>query len=68
MLQWAFLVAQMVSNLPAVQETWVRSVGWKDPLEKGMATPYSCLENPMDRATLRTTVHGVTKSGTWLSD
>ena len=36
---WASLVAQMVTNLPAVQETWARSLGWrKDPLEKGMAT------------------------------
>ena len=33
----AFLVAQMVKNLPAVQETWVRSLGQEDPLEKGMA-------------------------------
>ena len=31
------LVAQMVKNLPAVQETWVRSLGWEEPLEKGMA-------------------------------
>ena len=37
-LYWAFLVAQMVKNLPAVQETWVRSQGWEDSLEKGMAT------------------------------
>ena len=34
----AFLVAQMVKNLPAMQETWVRSLGWEDPLENGMAT------------------------------
>ena len=32
------LVAQMVENPPATRETWVRSLGWKDPLEKGMAT------------------------------
>ena len=31
------MVAQMVKNLPAVKETWVQSLGWKDPLEKGMA-------------------------------
>ena len=45
------LVAQLVKNLPAEQETWVRPLGQEDPLEKGMATPlqYSCLENPMDR-------------------
>ena len=39
----AFLVAQMVKNLPAVQETQVRSLGWEDPLEKGMATYSSIL-------------------------
>ena len=35
---WASLVAQMVKSLPAVQETWVQSLGWEDPTEKGMAT------------------------------
>ena len=35
---WASLVAQMVKNLPAMQETWVQSVGWEDPLEEVMAT------------------------------
>ena len=33
-LQWASLVAQLVKNLPAIRETWVRSLGWEDPLEK----------------------------------
>ena len=37
------LVAQMVKNLPAVQETWVRSLGWEEPLEKGMAIHSSIL-------------------------
>ena len=37
------LVAQMVKNLPAVQETWVRSLGWEDPREKEMATHFSIL-------------------------
>ena len=37
------LVAQMVKNLPTMQETWVRSLGWKDPLEKGEATHSSIL-------------------------
>ena len=32
---WAFLVAETVKNLPAMQETWVLSLGWEDPLEKG---------------------------------
>ena len=38
MVQWASLVAQTIKNLPAVQETQVPSLGWEDPLEKGMAT------------------------------
>ena len=48
---WAFLVAQMVKNLPAMQETWVRFLGWEDPPGEGKGYPlqYSCLENPMDR-------------------
>ena len=37
-LYGAFLVAQSVNNLPAMQETWVWSLGQEDPLEKGMAT------------------------------
>ena len=40
---WASLVAQMVKNPPAVQETWVRTLGWKDILEKGMPTHSSIL-------------------------
>ena len=39
----ASLVAQMVKNQPAMQETWVRSLGWEDPLEEGMATHSSIL-------------------------
>ena len=39
----ASLVAQMVQNLSAVQENQVQSLGWEDPLEKGMATHYSIL-------------------------
>ena len=40
---WASLVAQLVKNLPAMQETWVRSLGWEDPLENGTATHSSIL-------------------------
>ena len=40
---WASLEAQMVKNLPAMQETWVQSLGWEDPLEEGMATHFSIL-------------------------
>ena len=39
----ASLVAQSVKNLPAMQETWVRSLGWEDPLEKQMAAHSSIL-------------------------
>ena len=58
-------MAQLVKNLPAMQEIWVRSLGWEDPLEKGKATHsgYSGLENPMDF-----TVNGVAKSWTLPSD
>ena len=37
-------MAQIVKNLPAMQETWIQSLGWKDLLEKGMATHSSILE------------------------
>ena len=43
---WAFLVAQLVKNSPAMQETQVRSLGWEDPLEKGTATLSSILGFP----------------------
>ena len=59
-----FMVAQMVKRLPAMQETWVRSLGREDPLEKGMALQYFCLENPMDRGTWWATIHRVAKSQT----
>ena len=53
----------MVKNLPAMWETWVRSLGWDDPLEEGMTTHSSILAW---RTHLE--VHGVTKSQTPLSD
>ena len=40
---WASLVTQLVKNPPAMRETWVRSLGWEDPLEKGKATHSSIL-------------------------
>ena len=40
---WASLVARLVKNPPAMQETWVQSLGWEDPLEKGKATHSSIL-------------------------
>ena len=53
----------MVKNLPAMQETWVQSLSWEDPLGEGTGNPfqYSRLENPMDRGAWQTTVHEVTK-------
>ena len=64
------LVVQMVKNPPAMQETWVWSLGWDDPLEEGMATHSSILawRISMDRGAWRAAVHGVTKSQAWLSD
>ena len=56
---WISLVAQLVKNLPAMLETWVRSLGWEDSQEKGTGTHSSILA---------CIVHGVTKSRTWLSD
>ena len=40
---WASLVAQLVKNLPAMRETWVRSLGWEDPLKKGKTTHFHVL-------------------------
>ena len=40
---WSFLVAQLVNNLPEIWESWVRSLGWEDPLEKGTAFHSSTL-------------------------
>ena len=53
----------MVKNLPAMQETWVRSLGWEDPLEKE-SNPLSVLawRLPMDRGAWRATGHGVAES------
>ena len=63
---WASLVAHMVKCLPVMRETWVRSLGWEDTLEKGTAThfQYSGLENFVNRGAWRATVHGITKSWT----
>ena len=62
----AFLVAQRLKHLPAMRETWVRSLDQEDPLEKEMATHSSILA--MDRGAWWATVNGVTKSRTQLSD
>ena len=66
----ASLVAQSVKDLPAVQETWVWSLGWEDPLEKEMATHSNIFawKNLMDRGAWWAAVHGVAKSRTQLSN
>ena len=63
---WASPVAQLVKNLHAVWETWARSLGWDDPLEKGKATHSSVLAWRVPWIVC--TVNGVTKSQTLLSD
>ena len=67
---WVSLVVQTIKNPHAMRETWVQSLGWEGPLEKGMATHASILawRIPMDRGAWRATVHGVAKSQTRLSD
>ena len=59
--QNASLVAQMVKNPPAMQETWVQSLSWEDSLEDGMVTHSSILawRIPMDRDGWWAPVHGV---------
>ena len=54
----------MVKNLPAMRETWVRSLDWEDPLEEGMATYSSILawRIPMNRGAWQVAVHWVTES------
>ena len=63
-------VAQMSKNPPAMQETWVRSLGWEDSLEEDMASHSSipAWRISMDRGAWWATVHGVGKSRTRLSD
>ena len=63
-------MAQMVKNLPAIQEIQVRSLGQEDPLEKEMATHPSVLpwRIPMDREAWQAIVYGAAKSRTWLND
>ena len=63
-------VAQMVKNLPAMQETRVLSLGKEDPLEEGMATDSSILAwtIPRDRGTQWVSIHGIMKSWTQLTN
>ena len=66
----ASLVVHTVKNLPAMRETWIQYLVWEDSPGGGHGNPfqYSCLENPMNRGSWWATVHGVTKSWTWLSN
>ena len=60
----------MVKNLPAMQETWIPSLGWEDHMEKATGNPlqYSCLENSMNRGAWRDTVFEVAKNQIRLND
>ena len=62
---WASLVAQLVKNPPAMQETWVRSLGWEDPLEKGKVSTPVFWPGEFHKPYI---VHGVIKSWTGLRD
>ena len=63
-------MAQIVKKLPAMWETWVRSLGWEDPLEDGLSTRSRILawRIPKERRAWQATVHGAAKSETQLSD
>ena len=66
----ASLVSQMLNNLPAMQETWVQSLGWEDPLEESVTTHSNIVawRIPMDREAWWAMVYGVAKSRTPLTD
>ena len=61
------MVAQTVKNLPTIHKTWVRSLGWENPLKKGMATHFSILAQRKPW-TEKPGNYGVTKSQEQLSD
>ena len=64
---WASLVAQLVKNPPATREAWVWSLGWEDPLEKGLAIHSNSCFSSLEKS-MNCIVHGVTKSQTRLSN
>ena len=57
-------MAQTVKNLSAMQEAWLRCLGWEDPLEEGMATHSSMFAWRIPWTVKPDGLHGVTKSGT----
>jgi hypothetical protein len=63
---FTFPGSSTVKNLSAMQEIWVRLLGWEDPLEKVVAIHSSdfCLENPTDRGAKQATIYGVAESDT----
>ena len=67
---WASLVTQTVKSPPAMEDTWVWSLGWEECLEKGMATHSNILDwqNSMDRGAWPATAHRVAKSRTQRSN
>ena len=66
---WTSLVAQRVKNLPTMQETWIQSLGWEDPLDKGMAIHSSMLAWRIPyRGASWAIVHRAANSQTQLSD
>ena len=69
-IAFSIILAQPVNNASAMRETWLRSLGWEDPLEESMATHSSILARriPVDRGAWLATVHGVLKSQTGLSN
>ena len=69
-VEWASLVAQLVNNLPSMQETLVRFQGQEDPLEQGVASYSSIIgwRIPVDREAWRATVQRVAKGRTRLSN
>jgi len=67
---WDSLVSQVIKNLPAMQATWVPSLGWEDPLEEGMAAHSSIFawRIPTDRGAWQATVHGIANCQTQLTN
>ena len=64
-IYWASLVAQTMKNSPAMQETWIQSLRWEDPMEEDVATHSSVFawRLPMDRGAWRATVFGSQRVG-----